>query len=177
MSEVERELYGLLIEGIASRLFALQESTAAAFERDGVELFVNAPYFYHHHLGTFERCSDLLWRLGILRSITDDNKWDCAFRFAVLPEHCASAAGLREADKPSFLEVLTAYIDLRSEHGRLPIRAAEAFEVQQSEEAIYFRLAAAGYVECVAQGYRWTSKAQIALEAAWLCEWDDSLQH
>ena len=126
-------------------------------------------YFWHMFTRVFELASYRLWKLGIFRPLSVDERGGaCAFEFACELSNIRSMALRHRKEGLSFDELLSSFVELFSQYKGLEIEAETEFTVDGELELALEYLLSLGYVKKTRNRYVWTEKIDPAMRGALL---------
>jgi hypothetical protein len=109
-----------------------------------------------------EICADLLWRLGILKPLDEENGWACCFTFECPPQEAYARAIDNAAKGPTFDHMVGGMFYFMNDHvfGGSCRETGVEFSVLDSHEMVNLMnsFAALGLVETRGARYIWTEK-------------------
>lgn len=119
MNQDDLLAYGQLAQAMAMHIFSQAEHDDAKIREGRPELRDEPwPIYYHYSTSTFERATDYLARLGILKGVGPHAKTiPFYFVFESKVEDAAELAKRNWSSGPTLQELIVAFVDLFGEYG------------------------------------------------------------
>lgn len=158
LNAAESELYGRTVEALDSLMRSWLSYEPSSVVRDGAEVQLPLPYFYHNHMGVGEDSASIFSALGILSPLTT-YPYECIFTFQIehdaVYDHAVSCA----TEGPTLPDVLSAYFSFASDYdGGFGVRRNETFSIRTDLKPLFGALNGLGYVDRRNDEYSWTDK-------------------